>query len=125
MKWLDRRLIDNPFYLGLCRNEKDFHAALKRLKVPRDKWPAFLGSARANATAHYFRNPEGKVMAIICIGSARGRTKLETYAILVHEAVHVWQWIRDDIGEKEPSNEFEAYSIQRLALTLMAAYDGS
>ena len=43
-------------------------------------------------------------------------------AMLVHEAVHVWQTIRRSIGETSPSSEFEAYSIQHIAQELMSRY---
>jgi hypothetical protein len=36
--------------------------------------------------------------------------------------VHIWQAVRDIMGEKEPSSEFEAYSVQQISLELMWAY---
>ncbi|MEL7086832.1 MAG: hypothetical protein AAGL98_00070 [Planctomycetota bacterium] len=47
----------------------------------------------------------------------------ETVGILAHEAVHVWQDIRDGIGEKEPSSELEAYGVQSIASDLFSAYE--
>lgn len=47
----------------------------------------------------------------------------EKMALLVHECVHVWQEIKERMGEKEPSSEFEAYSIQLIFLGLLAIYD--
>lgn len=44
---------------------------------------------------------------------------------LVHEAVHVWQGYREFIGERKPSDEFEAYSIQGIFSTLLLAYSQS
>jgi hypothetical protein len=41
-------------------------------------------------------------------------TDSEKVALLVHESVHVWQEIRKRMGEKEPSSEFEAYSVQSI-----------
>jgi hypothetical protein len=45
--------------------------------------------------------------------------------MLVHEAVHVWQFHCENIGEREPSIEFEAYSIQAVSQFLMEAYAAS
>lgn len=42
--------------------------------------------------------------------------------MLTHEAVHIWQEIKLQLGEKEPSYEFEAYSIQNISQNLMEAY---
>ena len=50
------------------------------------------------------------------------RNTHEQPALLVHEAVHVWQAFCEDIGEKSPSDEFEAYSIQSISYELMTAY---
>ena len=44
-------------------------------------------------------------------------------ALLVHEAVHAWQYILEDIGQHErPGKEIEAYAIQHLCLELLNAY---
>ena len=42
---------------------------------------------------------------------------------VAHEAVHVWQTIRDMIGEDKPSSEFEAYSVQAIFLELLNAME--
>jgi hypothetical protein len=44
-------------------------------------------------------------------------------ALLVHEAVHLWQYIKEDIGEHNPSKEFEAYAIQNLTQELLQSYN--
>ncbi|KCY47724.1 hypothetical protein J715_3367 [Acinetobacter baumannii 1571545] len=47
------------------------------------------------------------------------------YGLLLHEAVHVWQKVKKLMGEKEPSSEFEAYSIQSIAQDLFKMYEES
>lgn len=44
-------------------------------------------------------------------------------SLLVHEGTHVWQAFRDLIEEKEPSAEFEAYTMQEIFLNLINEYD--
>jgi hypothetical protein len=44
-------------------------------------------------------------------------------SLLVHEGAHVWQDLREALGEKEPSSEFEAYAMQIIASELIAAYE--
>jgi hypothetical protein len=120
MKWLDRSLVISPIYYGLCNNEKDFKKELKRLGIPKNDRPDFI-SHNANATVHFFES-NGKTCSIVCVGCTEGRSKNEIAGLLIHEAVHIWQEIRINIGEKETSHEFEAYSIQTIAQKLIEAY---
>lgn len=39
--------------------------------------------------------------------------------LIVHESVHVWQEVKRMMAEKEPSIEFEAYSIQKISQDLL------
>ena len=124
MKWCDRALVVSPYCYGLCRTEAEFQQELKRLKIPRSDWPEFMATTHANATVHFFEKT-GDIgrCAIVCLQSSKGFTKAQVYACLAHEAVHIWQAIRDDIGEKYPSSEFEAYSIQAITQNLILAYE--
>lgn len=123
MKWLNRDLIVGP-YLGLALNEKDFHQALRRLKVPRDKWPKWLDD-EALGSAHTFTNPSGNLCCVVCMRPKNGASEIENAGTLVHEAVHVWQKYAAHIGEGAPSMEFEAYAIESIAKRLMQAYANS
>lgn len=44
---------------------------------------------------------------------------------LLHEAVHIWQDIRERMSERNPSVEFEAYSIQTIFCDVLDMYDRS
>lgn len=121
MEWLDRTLMQNPVRYGLCTSEADFHKALRKMKAPPKDWPPFLSTSHANATVHHFDCVDGPA-AIVCMPIDRKRNPVEIYGLLIHEAVHIWQEIRENIGEKEPSAEFEAYSVQWVAQQLIAAY---
>lgn len=123
MEWLDRALVVSPYHYGLCMSEKDFHKELKKLKVPRETWPSFLGSASANATAHFFEKEDGAKCCIVTMAPSKKHSLAQIYALLTHEAVHIWQAIREDLGEKSPSSEFEAYAIQTLSQMLIQSYE--
>jgi len=41
------------------------------------------------------------------------------------EFLHIWQRIKKLMGEKKPSTEFEAYSIQRIAQDLFSMFQES
>lgn len=62
---------------------------------------------------------------IVQLGEVAGRSLLQVHSLLLHEAVHVWQRVKALMGEKEPSIEFEAYSIQRIALDLFSTFEES
>ena len=119
MEWLDRTLIVSPIFYGLCLNDKDFQKELKKLKI--EEHVNFLLTDTANATAHFFTK-DNKTASVVCLGDVKGQTLEQVYAILVHEATHLWQAIKDEMGEKTPSIEFEAYSIQTLSQNLFYSY---
>ncbi|MER8075392.1 hypothetical protein [Acinetobacter pittii] len=63
--------------------------------------------------------------AVVQLGDTSERKPIEIYGLLLHEAVHVWQKVKKLMGEKEPSSEFEAYSIQSIAQDLFKMYEES
>ncbi|HFG6817393.1 hypothetical protein U2E65_03210 [Acinetobacter baumannii] len=63
--------------------------------------------------------------AIVQIGDTADKDRIQVYGLLLHEAVHVWQKIKKLMGEREPSSEFEAYSIQAIAQDLFKMYEES
>lgn len=118
--WIDRTLIRGP-NVGLCTSEAMFHRELRRLELPRAEWPSFVSSAVADATVHIIEFRDKPCM-LVCIKGFEARTGMEIAGLLVHEAVHVWQWFRRFIGEDQPSDEFEAYSIQTISQRLMEVF---
>lgn len=117
--WIERSLIHSPFYIGLCLTEAHFRAEMKRLNVDEDKRPRWLRSGY-NGKVHFLER-KGKHVAIVCMRP--GRCNLSNIGLLVHEAVHVWQEIRDSLNEDNPSSEFEAISIQAIAQRLIEKYE--
>lgn len=118
--WLDRALVIGPS-LTLCTSEAEFRSVLRRLKI-KEPVP-FLGSPGANATTHCFSDSgSGEEVAVVCVGDVEGCDGVQIAALLVHEAVHVWQNFCQGIGEAAPSAEFEAYSIQMIAQRLMTRF---
>ncbi|EMU8805904.1 TPA: hypothetical protein ACSIYJ_004014, partial [Acinetobacter baumannii] len=63
--------------------------------------------------------------AIVQIGDTSDKDQIQVYGLLLHEAVHVWQIVKRRMGEREPSVEFEAYSIQVIAQDLFEMYEES
>jgi len=118
VKWCDRKLIVGP-YMTLCLSEKEYRTAMRRIKAP-EPLPPFVAPGKG-ATTHIMDTNNG-VVAVIGIDIPKKCDPIEIYGLLLHEAVHVWQAFVKDIGEDNPSDEFEAYSIQALAQQLFKAY---
>lgn len=120
--WCDRTLIHGPAYYGLCVTERALHATLRKLRIPREQWPPFVGAPAAKATTYIFENPDGELVIVVTIKDWEKKTGIEVAGLLVHESVHIWQAIRRAIGEIEPSKEFEAYALQNISQSLMVAF---
>lgn len=78
-------------------------------------------SANCDAQVDFYCNSS---MAIVQIKDCE-RSLIEIYGLLLHEAVHIWQRIKQRMGEREPGVEFEAYSIQAIAQDLFQMYEES
>jgi len=120
MIWQDRCLYISPIKYALCISEKKFNKELKRLKIKKSS--PFVRD-NSNATVHYFQHTTNNdECCIICLKEDLNIELLQIYALLVHEAVHIWQTVGDIIGENN-THEFEAYCIQRLSQNLFYSYE--
>jgi hypothetical protein len=119
--WLDRGLIFGPF-VALCLSQEEFDRILIENKAGEYSGP-FLNKSAAGTTHCFTTTETNKPICIVCIGNVENYTKAEVYALITHEAMHVWQSFCDYIGEDSPSPEFEAYSVQSLVGKLFAEYD--
>jgi hypothetical protein len=122
MQWLNRNLIFSPICYCLCLSNEEFEKELKRLKLHPRNWPDFVNPG-ADATAHFFESTDTcDECAIICLDLKPNRLLCEVMGLLTHECVHIWQAIKNNMGEKNPSNEFEAYSIHWLSQQVINAF---
>lgn len=117
-RWLDRRIAAPGPYLTLVLSSDEFKQALRHLESPVA--PEWMNKG-ANATTHFFDNPEGKTCAIVSLGDGWKQSgSIEVAGLLVHEAVHIWQQYCQDIGERHPGEEQEAYAVQSIAQELLS-----
>lgn len=116
--WSSDTLIVGP-QVALCTSEKEWAAVLADMNC---KSTVDWLNPGADATTHFFHGNAGGLRNVVCIRSSPDKPGSAVAALLVHEAVHVWQAYCDTIGEDKPSVEFEAYGIQMLSQYLFDAY---
>lgn len=123
LTWCRRDIVRLPCYLALCCSEEEYLREMKRKKIPIadvpefPKWPT-------SANVSFFTHEGEPDIALVCLDpvQAKKRGLIATLALLVHEATHVWQHTLRELGEKEPSAEFEAYSMQAISQELFEAF---
>jgi hypothetical protein len=117
--WCDRRLVMSPVYFGICTSAAQFAAECRKLGLKQR--PEWIPAAAA-AVCHILANAKGETACIVAVPPRkRGQSRAEYAALIVHEAVHVWQQVREALGEEKPSSEFEAYSLQAICQELFEA----
>ena len=117
--WLGDCLIQLPCNIAICDSEAQFLNILKKIKLSAQLWPVWIAD-KAEGCTHLFSDEHGDMVCVICVRKGLSRTC--TIGIIVHEAVHAWQLIKNIIAEDKPSDEFEAYAIQNLSQRLISAY---
>lgn len=122
-RWLNRTLTFCAYYYCLCTTEKQFYAELKRLGILEKDWPSYISNAQSHATTHTFVL-DNKAIAIVCLEKQFVNYKgVEIAALLVHEAVHIWQKHAVRIGSfNDHGDEEEAYAIQSISQELMTSF---
>ncbi len=117
--WLDRSLLQGP-RVAFVTSERQFLAAKKSAGVECD---GPMLEAVQHACVHSYQTARGELVCIVAISldACREMTGIEIAALLTHEAVHVWQRVRDRLGG-DLGREMEAYAIQNIAGNLMHAY---
>jgi len=116
MRWLNRDIAARGPYLTLCTTEKLYREAMRKCKVD---YPSPFIDGEFVGEARYLRLANGERVAVVSITNWEGRDPIVIAGLLVHEATHVWQQYKRDIGEQVPGDEQEAYAIQILSQTLM------
>lgn len=115
--WLEKGW--QPVYIGFCPSRKAWNREIQKKFKTSEPYPI------QNGRCTFFTHADGKSSVVVTIDSkiAEHYNGVEIMALLAHEAVHVFKFICDSIGEDNPSSEFEAYSIQSILLQLCSAYE--
>jgi len=120
-RWQDRSITGTPLRYTLVTTEEMLHKELRRLGVPRGNWPYFTKTG-VGASAVQLEDGDGRQCAIIIVPPIEGSTGPEIASRIVHEAMHLWRWTREIIGEDQPSSEFEAYAMENICRNLFEEY---
>lgn len=116
MKWLERAVIAGP-YLTYCDSEEEFKEILKHLEFKHEvpEW-----SNPTGGRMHTFTAPGKMPTCVVCVTPEIYKRELgAAIGLLIHEATHVWQVLREELNETKPSHEFEATSIQIISSNLI------
>lgn len=112
--WLDRGW--QPAYIGFCPSAAAWRREMRRMGVKNCPYPDSAGRCTSF-------EKEGGLTLIVTLGKLpQNITRVQVAGLLCHEATHVWQEVRKNMGEASPSIEFEAYSVQAIFQSLYAAW---
>jgi hypothetical protein len=121
-RWLNRSVVYG-LCTTLCTTEEQFLATHKKLtkKAYDHDW---VWCKTGKACVHVLeRKDDGPPAVVVCINVTRGDDVIRSLSLLAHEATHVKQELMRVIGEKTPSDEFEAYVIQNLCHDLFDEFE--
>jgi len=108
-----------PYHYGFCPNKRAWDAEMLRLKLTD---PPPYPAEYDGRCSHFECVKDRNACAIVTI-SDEPKHPMTKVGMLIHEAMHVWRFMRYAIGEDAPSMEFEAYSMQSIASNLIRAYE--
>ena len=117
LKWLDRGLVYAP-RMVLCLSEQEYLQAVKLYRVGYPHPWILHGQA---AAVHTWER-DGMSACAVCLNPPEEFDSINVACSIVHEAVHIFQRLCEQLGETHPSKEFQAYSIERITETLMREY---
>lgn len=115
VQWLTRGHF--PTYVGFCPSAKAWRREMRRLDALDEPYPD------TDAKCTRFQVPGKTVVLITMAERLDEKDALGRVGLLVHEVVHAWQYVCEDMGQRDRAGkEIEAYAIQTLTLDLLAAY---
>lgn len=107
-------LVPNYWY-GFCPSETVWVKEVAKLGMPKEAYPS------QDACCVHFKVKDAR-FSLVTVSNEQ-RTGLQLVGLLTHEAMHIWRNCREIIGEQFPSEEFEAYMMQKITQDLCTAYN--
>ncbi len=109
-----------PIRVRLMHSRKAYLKALRRFGAGADEVAEMLGWAEA--TTSTFTVEGVGLCHIVYMRPDLERSAAEDAGLIAHEATHVMQEYMAGIGEREPSDEFEAYVTQAVTTRLVGEH---
>lgn len=102
-----------PVWYGYCPTEKDFRKAMLQSTDPWTPWPTTSGCCVA------YDDRIGDRRALVVINIDWAAEPAAGMGVLVHECVHVVEWMILTMADPSPSEEFRAYAMQAIFQELL------
>lgn len=111
-----------PVTLYFCDDEADYDKVIKKIDGDKfdgdkDEFNHFPAVGEAHTLA--FHGDHGLDM-VVALG--KQESLFTAIDMLIHESVHVFQFVKKEVGEKHPGAEIEAYAVQYYARWMIAQY---
>lgn len=113
--WLDQGW--QPAHIGFCPSKKAWKREMRKMGCEGEPWPSAAGS-----TQTFDSGGKRCIIVTVAEGCEKHHSRIEIAGLIAHEATHVWQKVREHMGEDQPSIEFEAYSVQAIFQNLYRAW---
>lgn len=116
--WLEMGAI--PINVGFTTSQRAFAKECRSFGV--DNSHEFLSGTGEASTHTFSDHDDNRNFQIVVTIHKKKRTILDLVWLLAHEATHVWQGIRERLGEKTPGHEMEAYTVAWLTKCFVEEY---
>lgn len=116
--WLDQGW--QPTGIAFIPSAEAWEVAMKQFNS-NDPFP-IDGMNSFGVTKWLVNDKTGASVILVVMNDAISGDPVEVVSTLVHEAVHVWQFACEHMGEEKPGIEMEAYGIQHITRELIRAY---
>lgn len=116
--WIDRGW--QPTAIGFVPSEVAWDRTVRQYNI-NSAWPEIT---KGGGWTQLLSNSTGAII-LVCVSDDGITDPAEVVLTIVHEATHVWQFLRLHICEEKPGIEFEAYGIEAITRGLLKAYCAS
>lgn len=112
-RWAELGIL--PAWVGYVPDKSSWKHEMRKMKLD-EPYPGTDGRCTR------FRQDGRNQIILLTFNRTRQHSMAQVTGLIAHECMHAWRFIREDIGEAEPSTEFEAYTLQALVQFAVQAH---